>query len=325
MNLVSGLAAALIGLALAVLAAAAVATALIAARVEARYPPAGRFVEVAGGRLAVIEDGPAEGARGTIVLLHGASASGIEPMEGIGRRLAAKGFRVLAFDRPGFGWSDRLAGAAAATPAFQGRAIHEALDRLGVGRTLLFGHSWSGALALAMALDRPERVAGLVLAAPVALPFPPRPLPWWARIGLHPPVLWLLTRTVAVPLGLSYLPKAAHGVFAPQAMTEGYVETARAGLILRPGAALANIQDLVGLPAALAELAPRYGGLAVPTLIVGGTDDPVVRTGVQAGPLAQTIPGARLVELPGIGHMLHYVAADALVTEIDAFAAPLGR
>jgi len=319
-TVLAGLAAVVVGLVLAVLAAGAVATLLIAARVEALYPPIGRFVPVTGGRLAVIEAGPAESER-TVVLLHGASASGAEPMEGVGRLLAAKGFRVLAFDRPGYGWSDRLGGPEAAAPAFQGRAIHEALDRLGVGRAILLGHSWSGALALRMALDRPDRVAGLVLAAPVALPFPPRPLPWWAHVGLYPPVLWLLSHTVAVPLGWSYLTKAAHGVFLPQSMTEGYIEAARAPLILRPGAALANIEDLVGLPAALQEQAPRYGGITAPTVIVGGGADPVVKTEIQAGPLARIIPGARLVELPGIGHMLHYVDSDALVAEVDALAA----
>ncbi|MGT2487297.1 alpha/beta fold hydrolase [Methylobacterium oryzae CBMB20] len=51
-----------------------------------------------------------------MVLLHGASANASDPMEGIGRRLAARGFRVIAFDRPGFGWSDRINGGDAAAP-----------------------------------------------------------------------------------------------------------------------------------------------------------------------------------------------------------------
>ena len=51
---------------------------------------------------------------------------------------------------------------------------------MGVGPALVFGHSWAGALALALALDHPDRVSALALAAPVAMPMPDRipDLPW---------------------------------------------------------------------------------------------------------------------------------------------------
>ncbi len=305
------------------LGAAAAATLLIAARVEARYPPAETRVAVAGGRIAYLEDGPRENARGTVVLLHGASANAYDPMEGVGRGLARAGFRVVSFDRPGYGNSDRIAGGEAATPAFQAGALHEAIDRLGLGPVILMGHSWSGALALRMALDRPERTAGLVLLAPVAMPFPPTALPWWAGLALKPPVTWLLTRTIAVPLGLYYLPGVAKGVFRPEPPVENYVGQSRAPLILRPGPALANIQDLAGLPTALAEQAPRYGSLRVPTVIVSGEGDPVVVTGKQAEPLSRAIPEARLVTLKGAGHMITYTAPDAIVRETESLLARL--
>ncbi|MGT2480608.1 alpha/beta fold hydrolase [Methylobacterium oryzae CBMB20] len=97
-----------------VLAAGALATLVITLRVGDANPPAGPFVAVTGGRLATLQDGPADGP--PVVLLHGASANASDPMEGIGRRLAARGFRVIAFDRPGFGWSDRINGGDAAAP-----------------------------------------------------------------------------------------------------------------------------------------------------------------------------------------------------------------
>lgn len=321
----AGLAAAAIGLVALVLVCAAVATRLIAWRVEARFPGTDRRVEIEGGRIAYVEDGPVEGARATVVLLHGASANACDPMEGVGRHLARAGFRVIAFDRPGYGNSDRIAGAEAASPTFQGRALGQALDRLGIGPVILVGHSWSGALALRMALDRPARVAGLVLVAPVAMPFPSRPLPWWARIALTPPMTWLLTRTVAVPLGLYYLPSVAVSVFRPEPAVDGYIEASRAPLILRPGPALANIQDLAGLPAALAEQAPRYGTIGVPSVIVAGDADPIVQTRLQADPLSRAMPHARQVVLPGAGHMVTYTAPDRLVREVEALAEAVSR
>ena len=289
-------------------------------RVETAYPPAGPFVAIRGGRLATIQDGPADGP--PIVLLHGASANASDPMEGVGRLLAGRGFRVIAFDRPGFGYSDRIAGDEAAAPSVQAGLIAEALERLGVGPALVFGHSWAGALALALALDHPDRVSALALAAPVAMPMPDRmpDLPWYWQIAVKPPVAWLLSRTIGPPLAHRFLPEAARRVFQPQPAMADYAEKARADLVLRPGTLLANVQDLLGLPAALAAQSPRYGAIRVPTLVISGEADPIVRSEAQAVPLARSIPGAHLVLLPGIGHMLQYVAADRVTEEISRLA-----
>lgn len=318
-----GLLAVLVG---GILGAGAIATLFITLRTEGAFPPAGPFVPVSGGRLATIEAGPREGARATIVLLHGASANAAEPMEGVGRILADQGFRVVSFDRPGFGWSDRLRGAQAAPPVAQGAAIAEALERMGIGPAIVLGHSWSGALAASLALEHPDRVAGLVLVSPVALPLPQRQgLPWYWRLALQPPVAWLLSRTVGPPVAMHYLEGAAHTVFRPQPVSADYLTRARAALVLRPATLLANVQDLIGLPAALAAQSPRYGAITAPTVIVAGEADPIVRTDLQARPLAERIPGAELVVLPGIGHMVQYVAADALAREVGRLADRIGE
>ncbi|ACA19533.1 alpha/beta hydrolase fold [Methylobacterium sp. 4-46] len=321
-----GLVGALLAIVAALLAAGFAATWFITRQVEARYPPAGRRVALAGGALAVLEAGPGEGrpSRGTVVLLHGASANGMDPMQAFGRRLAGDGFRVLAFDRPGFGWSDRIAGSAAASPAVQARLIAEALGALAVGPATIVGHSWSGALAATLALDHPERVSGLVLLAPALYPWPGGAVPGyagWYRSVPGRALLALATHTVAAPLGLSYLDRFAAAVFRPDPLPPGYVDEARVPLVLRPATFLANLQDLDGLYGFLAAQSPRYPEIAVPTTIVAGDADPVVRTPVHAEPMARAVPGARLVVLPGIGHMLHYTATDAVVAEIEAVAA----
>lgn len=324
----AGLLLILIGLPVAALAGlmalGAVATLIIALRVGALYPPAGPFVEVKGGRLATMQAGPVDGP--PVVLLHGASANSADPMGGIGYLLAARGFRVVAFDRPGFGWSDRPGGGADADPAAQAELVAEALVRMGIGPAIVLGHSWSGALALALALDHPERVSGLLLAAPVGMPMPgPITLPWYWTLALKPPVLWLLTHTVGPPVALYFLREAGRRVFQPEEPVPGYVETSRAALVLRPETLLANVQDLVGLPPALAAMSPRYGSLQVPTTIVSGAADPIVRPDLQAKPLSRAIPGARLVMLPGVGHMLHYTAPDALADAVTELAATVHK
>ena len=316
---------AIAGLVVVILAVGALVTLVVTLRIGARFPPQGPFVAVPGGRLATIEAGPNPSARGTVVLLHGASANASDPMEGVGRTLAAEGFRVIAFDRPGHGWSDRLGGLEMASPAAQGHAVAGALARMGVGPAIVLGHSWSGALATAIALDHPERVSGLVLVAPVAMPYPADgTLPWYYRLALRPPMAWLLGHTLATPLGLYNLPRVGGAVFKPQEAPGDYLDRSRAALVLRPGTMIANLYDLVGLPAALAAQAPRYGAIRSPTVIVTGDADAAVPAERQAVPLARAIPGATLVMLPGIGHMVQYVAVAALAAEVAALADRIG-
>ena len=62
-------------------------TFVYARRIERRYPPTGRFLEVEGRRLHYVDDGPErDAARGTVVLLHGASSNLVESMLGLGAR-----------------------------------------------------------------------------------------------------------------------------------------------------------------------------------------------------------------------------------------------
>ena len=152
----------------ALLGALAVVTALGVAAIERANPPQGRFVEVEGGRLHLVELGSPDAP--PVVLLHGASGNLGDMRLALGDRLAVR-HRVILIDRPGHGWSERPGGSADASPARQAKLIHQALQTIGVRRAIVVGHSWSGALATAYALDNPQDVAGLVLLAPVTHPW----------------------------------------------------------------------------------------------------------------------------------------------------------
>lgn len=300
--------------------AGAVATFMIARSIEARYPPTGRFVEVTGGRLHVIERGPEGGApAATVLLLHGASGSSAEPMLALGQRLAAK-FRVVAIDRPGSGWSDRIAGTAAASPARQASVIREALDRLGVGRAIVVGHSWSGALATNLALDHADRVAGLVLLAPVTHPWPGGAISWYYTPTNWPVFGRLLTHTLATPAGLALVPATLAAVFAPQAPPPNYVDDAQIPLVLRPASFQANAQDVAGLNAFVTGQSKRYGEIRAPTVIISGDADRIVWTNLHSRSLEREVPGAKLIVLPGVGHMPHHAAPELVTREVEALS-----
>jgi pimeloyl-ACP methyl ester carboxylesterase len=287
---------------------------------ERLYPARGRMIEVAGATLHVLELGPGDAAGPPIVMIHGAS-SNLEAMrQPLGEQLALH-HRVILIDRPGHGWSTR-AREADSTPAIQGRMIDEALSSLGAGPVILVVHSWSGALGARMALDYPGRVAGLVMLAPVAYPWPGG-VGWYNDVVTTPVIGPLLAYTITLPLGLLLAEPGARNVFLPQIMPENYISRTAAPLLLRPREFLANARDLVTLKAAVVEQAPRYGEIRVPTVVISGDVDKTVSTNIHSRPFAQAVGDAKLIVLPNVGHMIQNAAPELVISEIDAMIAKL--
>jgi pimeloyl-ACP methyl ester carboxylesterase len=223
---------------------------------------------------------------------------------------------VILIDRPGHGWSTRTH-LADSTPAIQGKMIEEALDKLGVGKAIFVVHSWAGALGARMALDYPERVAGLVMLAPVAYPWRGG-VGWYNKVVTTPVIGPLLAYTITLPLGYFLTEPGARGVFLPQAMPNDFVEATATPLLLRPREFLANAWDLVTLKAAVVEQAANYRDIKASAVVISGDADKTVWTNIHSRPFVAAVPNAKLIVLPGVGHMVAYAAPDMIVHEIDA-------
>ena len=196
--------------------------------------------------------------------------------------------------------------------------IDEALEKLGVSKAIFVVHSWSGALGALMALDYPQRVAGLVMLAPVAYPWPGG-VGRYNSLVTTPVIGPLLAYTITLPLGFFLTEPGARGAFLPQMMPEGFVGNTATRLLLRPREFLANARDLVTLKEAVREQAPRYAGIKVPLVIMSGDEaDKTVSTSIHSRPLAAAVPNAKLIVLPGIGHIVHYAAPELVVREVEA-------
>jgi pimeloyl-ACP methyl ester carboxylesterase len=289
---------------------------------ERTYPPRGVRIEVAGAILNVVDLGPRDTGLPPIVLVHGAS-SNLEVMRPLAERLASR-HRVILIDRPGHGGSTREH-VADSTPQVQARMIVEALDKLDAGPAIIVVHSLAGAIGARMALDDPAHVAGLVMLAPVTHPWRGG-VGWTNRLVSMPVIGPLLAYTVTLPLGLVVAQSGARGVFLPQMMGDDFVTRSATRLLLRPREFLANARELVDLKAAVAEQAPRYGEIEVPvTIISGDENDTTVSTSIHSRPFAAMVKGAKLIVLPGVGHMVQYAAPDLVVSEIEAMAGRIGQ
>jgi pimeloyl-ACP methyl ester carboxylesterase len=286
------------------------------------FPAQGRMIEVAGASLNVLDIGPRDAAGPPVVMVHGAS-SNLEAMRQPLGEMLARNHRVILIDRPGHGWS-RRAREEDSTPAIQGRMIDEALEKLGVGSAIFVVHSWSGALGARMALDYPERVAGLVMLAPVAYPWRGG-VAWYNRLATTPVVGALFVYTVALPLGFLLAESGARGVFVPQIMPAGFISDTATPLLLRPREFLANARDVVTLKAAVAEQAPRYAEISVPTVVISGEVDKTVSTNIHSRPFASTVPDTKLIVLPGVGHMIQNAVPDLVISEIDAMIGKIAQ
>jgi len=232
-----------------------------------------------------------------VVLLHGnpGSVRDFTPM--LLPALASR-YRVIAFDRPGHGYSERPS-ASGTTPAEQARLIREALRQMGVDRPIVVGHSWGGALALVYALRYPGDVAGLVVIGARAFPTASDGGPVYA-LARAPVIGALFRHTLLGPVGGRILERRLAAAYAPDPPDEAHRAAARA-LWLRPGQSAATVWDTRNLNEELRSASDRYRHITVPTAILVGEAD---AGGHESVTLSRAIPSAELVVLRQTGHQI---------------------
>ena len=310
------------GLKPALIAAGAAASGLAAAvnyrrgrAAERAHPPIGRFVEVDGVTVHYVEKG--EGP--PLVLLHGNGATTEDFLiSGLIDRLA-RNHRVIAIDRPGFGYTARPR-ARLWTGAAQGRLMRRVVQRLGVQRPVVIGHSWGAIVATAWALEHQAELAGVVLMSGYYYPTPRRDVLVFAPPGI--PVIGDLMRyTISPPLSRLIAPKLVEMIFAPNPVPRRFAQNFPLELSLRPWQLRAAAEDHGFLIPWAAAHQNRYGELRLPVTIITGAADRIVTAARQSVRLHRDIPHSELRVLPGLGHMIHYFAQDEIAASVEAVLA----
>lgn len=287
------------------------------------FPPEGDLIDVNGRKVHAVT----RGSGPDVILIHGAGGNTREFTFSFMDRLTDH-YRVTAFDRPGLGYTDRASEAyddpytvAAESPSEQAAMLDAAAAKLGIENAIVVGHSFGASVALAWALDLPERVAGIVnLAGPS--------YPWPGSLGAY---YWanasLVGGTVLPPLISAFasdtrIDDAIKGIFHPQPVPDGYADHIGAPLTIRPASMRANTRQVNGLYPHIVEMSKRYADeLTIPLEIIHGDQDATVPLDIHSIPLQQAVPHATLTVLDGIGHMPHHTHPELVEAAIDRIAA----
>ncbi len=291
---------------------------------QAANPPVGKIITVDGVKVhyKILGQGP------DLVLLHGASGNLNDFTMGFAESLSDR-YRVILFDRPGLGWTDRLPGhggawnAAEESPLDQAALLQRVADQLDVKNPIVLGHSFGGIVALAWGLSRPDDTAALVLVSAVSEPWP-GDLGWtYTVLGER------LGGALVVPLITAFVPQtyiasSIESIFAPQKAPPGYADHIGVGRTLRRESMRANAQQVNASRPHVVEMQKRYGSLRMPIEAIHGDADTIVPLSVHAQVLMGDVPNGNLTVLQGTGHMPQHTAPGQVIDAIDRAAQRAG-
>ncbi|RZL72765.1 MAG: alpha/beta hydrolase, partial [Sphingomonas sp.] len=265
-------------------------------RIERQVPADGAFIDVPGARVHYVD----RGAGRPIVLLHGIGAQLRNFAYGVADDLASE-YRVILMDRPGSGYSmptgdqPGILGQAAVVAAF--------IDKLGLDRPLLVGHSLGGAIALGVATHHPDAIGGLALLAPLTQPAGAMPAPMAGAIRHGGFGREAFANLIGTPLAQATFGWRWGKIFAPESVPADFATRGGAALGNRPMSVDAAMLEMASVDDDMAAVAARYGSLSLPVAMLYGRDDQVVDPAVDGEHARLAIVGASLEMTEG-GHML---------------------
>ena len=267
-----------------------------------------RYAESDGLQIAyeVFGEGPRD-----LVLVHGwvTNLELIWEHPRVARALERLGSfcRVLNFDKRGTGLSDRVPLDRLPTLEERMDDVRAVMDAASCRRAVLFGHSEGGPMSLLFAAAYPERVEGLVLYGTFATRRWHEDYPW----APTPEERERHVRAVREGWGgIVHLPELAPGVMNDEEFREWWARYLRSSASPAGAAALTSMNSDADVRAVLPTI-------HVPTLIVHRTGDR--RTDVRGARwMAEQIPGARFVELPGEDHLI-WADPDPILDQVEEF------
>ncbi|KAF0282976.1 hypothetical protein BA898_05565 [Spiribacter roseus] len=275
---------------------------------HAEMGPEGQFINLPQGRVHAIVKG--EGP--DLVMIHGASSNARDFSFDLIDRMADE-FRVIAFDRPGFGYSDSLG--EPLSPMEQAEILRRAAGQLGVDQPIVLGHSYGGAVALAWALRAGDDFAGLTLLAPASHPWPGG-LGFWRELSASPLGQHIVLPTISHMAPRQLVNASVERVFQPNEVPDGYLDHLGLELTLRTRQMQINALQIDRLEGYLEAMVPEYPDLSIPIEVVHGRADRTVGLQYHAERLAAAVDSVNLTRVEGMGHMPHHADPERVADAI---------
>jgi pimeloyl-ACP methyl ester carboxylesterase len=280
---------------------------------EWENPPQGNFIHVNGVRLHYVEKGEGQ----PLVLLHGSITMAQDFCMSSLVDMAARHYRVIVFDRPGYGYSERPRNSIWG-PQAQAELLHDALVQLGVEKPVVLGHSWGTLVAMALALDYPQFAAGLVLADGYYFPTIRPDIPIAAQRAI--PVIGDIMRYTPTPILMRLMwPYLMKRVFQPNEVPEHFKDFP-VWMAARPLQIRASAEEFATLIPSVLLMQKRFRDLNLPLVIIAGSEDRMTYVSSHAQRLHEELPDSDYRLVQGAGHMLHHVAPEAVLEAIDTVA-----
>ncbi len=257
------------------------------------------------------------GAGCPVLYLHDDAANGHDFEIGPALHLP-EGFLHVLMDRPGHGYSNAPRG----HESLSGQAASAAkvLEEMSIERAVIAAHGAGAAVALRLALERPDLVRALVLAAP-SIHAPVKPLFPLSDLPAAPLLGWLHAFGLA-PFAYVFATQARlKRRFLPQRPPRAFARRSRDILGARPGALLARRRLRRQFASECALQAVRYPQIAAHAIILSADQDALAVPEDNGRALYAALRRAELVILPGMGHMLHHKRAQAVAAAIRRAAA----
>jgi pimeloyl-ACP methyl ester carboxylesterase len=201
------------------------------------------------------------------------------------------------------------------TPQAQAELLREAMKQLGVSRAAVLGHSWGASVAVALALEHPELVSGMVLAS--GYYYPSLRADVLALSSPAVPLFGDIIRYAIAPIVSRLMwPLTLRKMFDPAPVPHKFAKGFPEEMAFRPSQIRASAaESALMIPDALAESA-RYQELKMPLVIIAGAADRLVDTASQSGRLNRELAHSVFHCIPGAGHMVHQTATEKVMDAI---------